>query len=104
VNCLAALAKGERASQFVGVTPYRGKWQAECRINGKHFYLGLRDDEEEAGKAVVLTKEKEKPATEDTWEEEEEGQCEWVSCDKCSKWHKLAPGAAAWPEGERFEC
>jgi hypothetical protein len=104
-NYLAAHAKGKKVSQFVGVTWMErlGKWRAEVRINGKRTYLGLWDEEEEAGKMFVLTKEKNKPTKEEE-EEEEEAQCEWVSCDKCSKWRKLAPGAAAWPEGEGFEC
>ena len=51
-------------------------------------------------------KEEEEYGEEDSdgGEEEEEGQCECIACDKCSKWHKLAPGAAPWPESRGFEC
>jgi hypothetical protein len=37
-------------------------------------------------------------------DENDVDQCDWVQCDTCSKWRKLAPGAPAWPSGKSFEC
>ena len=41
------------ASVFKGVTWHKrqGKWQAQLGTKGKHFYLGVFDDEHEAGHA-----------------------------------------------------
>jgi hypothetical protein len=63
---LAAREKGKKTSQFVGVMWIErlGKWQAQIGINGKRISLGLWDEEEEAGKMWVLTKEKEQPTKE----------------------------------------
>jgi hypothetical protein len=38
-------------SRFVGVVPYKDKWQAKMQFRGERFYLGLFDDEVEAAKA-----------------------------------------------------
>jgi hypothetical protein len=42
-------AKG--ASKFKGVSPYRGRWQATIRIDGKLKWLGSFDTAEEAARA-----------------------------------------------------
>ena len=43
--------KVESASRFKGVTKHKGKWRARVTQNGKQFYLGLFDIEEQAAEA-----------------------------------------------------
>ena len=42
---------GGTTSRFKGVCWWAGKWQANINANGRQFYLGRFDDEEEAARA-----------------------------------------------------
>jgi HNH endonuclease len=56
-NC-ANRRKSERSrfskssSRFVGVCKQKNRWQASVSVNGKHKYIGLFQDEEDAARAV----------------------------------------------------
>lgn len=42
---------GQGASKFKGVSPYRGRWQATIRVDGKLRWLGSFDTAEDAARA-----------------------------------------------------
>lgn len=42
---------GQGASKFKGVSPYRGRWQATIRVDGKLRWLGSFNSAEEAARA-----------------------------------------------------
>lgn len=39
------------SSQYMGVCWNKNKWQSSCRVDDKQIYIGLFDDEQDAGKA-----------------------------------------------------
>lgn len=46
------------ASKLVGVTPHRGKWQAQINVDGRYTYLGLFDSVRQAHAAYLAAKKK----------------------------------------------
>lgn len=39
------------SSRYKGVTRHQGRWMAQIKVNGKHIYLGMFGDEEDAARA-----------------------------------------------------
>jgi len=50
-SVLATARPAQGACEFKGVSPYRGRWQATIRIEGKLKWLGSFDTPEEAARA-----------------------------------------------------